>query len=74
MPFSRIPVSYTHLAKIDDIFGSEWVHLAFVYDGNTSTITVYRNGEGVFTKELPDCGKMCIRDRIYHVLFVQSIV
>lgn len=45
-------------AKIDDIFGSEWVHLAFVYDGNTSTITVYRNGEGVFTKELPDCGKL----------------
>lgn len=45
-------------AKIDDIFGSEWVHLAFVYDGNTSTITVYRNGEGGFTKELPDCGKL----------------
>ena len=41
-------------------FGSEWVHLAFVYDGNTSTITVYRNGEGVFTKELPDCGKLSL--------------
>ena len=32
-------------AKIDDIFGSEWVHLAFVYDGITYLITVYRNGE-----------------------------
>mgnify|MGYP006996848522 FL=1 len=29
-----------------------------MYDGNTSTITVYRNGGGVFTKELPDCGKL----------------
>lgn len=45
-------------AKVDDVFGANWVHLAFVYDGDASTVTVYRNGESAFTKELPDCGKL----------------
>ncbi len=49
-------------AKIDDVFGDEWVHLAFVYDGQTSTITIYRNGESAFTKELTGCGELKFKD------------
>lgn len=45
-------------AKIDDVFGDKWVHLAFLYDGKNSTVTIYRNGESVFTKELVDCGEL----------------
>ena len=49
-------------AKIDNVFGEDWVHLAFVYDGNASTVTVYRNGENAFTKELPGCGELKFKD------------
>ena len=45
-------------AKIDNVFGEDWMHLAFVYEGKTSTITVYRNGESAFTKELAGCGDL----------------
>ena len=45
-------------AKIDNVFGTEWVHMAFVYDGSNSMVTIYRNGESVFTKELPGYGKL----------------
>lgn len=45
-------------AKIDNIFGSEWVHMAFVYDGKQSMVTVYRNGESAFMKELAGCGEL----------------
>lgn len=49
-------------AKIDNVFGTEWVHMAFVYDGSNSTVTVYRNGESAFTKELPGYGKLKFKD------------
>lgn len=49
-------------AKIDDVFGDQWVHMAFVYDGAASAVTIYRNGEAVFTKELPGCGKLKFSD------------
>lgn len=49
-------------AKIDDVFGDQWVHLAFVYDGKASMITIYRNGEAAFSKELPGCGELKFTD------------
>lgn len=49
-------------AKIDNVFGEDWVHLAFVYEGKTSTITVYRNGESAFSKELTGCGDLKFKD------------
>lgn len=45
-------------AKIDNIFGAGWVHMAFVYDGKQSMVTIYRNGESVLTKELAGCGEL----------------
>ncbi len=45
-------------AKIDDVFGDQWVHMAFAYDGQSSTLTIYRNGESAYTKELTDCGEL----------------
>lgn len=36
--------------------------MAFVYDGSNSTVTVYRNGESAFTKELPGYGKLKFKD------------
>lgn len=49
-------------AKIDDVFGNQWVHLAFVYDGKSSAVTIYRNGESAFTKELAGCGELKFND------------
>lgn len=49
-------------AKVPDVFGSEWVHMAFVYDETTSTFTVYRNGEAAVTKELPGYGPLKFKD------------
>lgn len=49
-------------AKIENVFGDRWVHLAFVYDGKTSTVTIYRNGENAFTKELAGCGELKFND------------
>lgn len=45
-------------ARIDDVFGDEWVHMAFVYDGEASTIRIYRNGEEAFSKEISGYGKL----------------
>lgn len=45
-------------AKVDNVFGTEWVHMTFVYDGKQSMATVYRNGVSVLTKELPGCGEL----------------
>lgn len=45
-------------AKVPDVFGTEWVHMAFVYDGNSSTMTVYRNGEAAVTKDLEGYGPL----------------
>lgn len=49
-------------AKIDNVFGDNWVHMAFVYDGKSSTVTIYRNGESAFTKELASCGELKFND------------
>lgn len=49
-------------AKIDDVFGDDWVHMTFVYDGDSSTVTVFRNGDSVFTKVLDGCGKLKFTD------------
>ncbi|WP_106827838.1 LamG domain-containing protein [Parabacteroides pacaensis] len=49
-------------AKIDDVLTNEWVHMAFVYDGNQSIVTIYKNGESVLVKELPGYGKLKFKD------------
>lgn len=49
-------------AKVADVFGTEWVHMAFVYDGNTSTVSIYRNGEVAVTKELTGYGPLKFKD------------
>ena len=49
-------------AKVPDVFGTEWIHMAFVYDGGTSTFTVYRNGEAVVTKDLEGYGPLKFKD------------
>lgn len=49
-------------AKVENVFGTEWVHMAFVYDGNTSTMTVYRNGEVALTQDLAGYGPLKFKD------------
>ena len=49
-------------AKVPDVFGTEWVHMAFVYDGNTSTFTVYRNGEVAVTQDMAGYGPLKFKD------------
>lgn len=49
-------------AKIENVFGNEWVHMAFVYDGSTSTLTIYRNGEVAFTRDMDGYGRLKFKD------------
>lgn len=49
-------------ARIENVFGTEWVNMAFVYDGTASVLTVYRNGESVLTNELAGFGNLKFKD------------
>ncbi len=44
-------VEKTANVYVDDVFGTEWVHIAFIYDESNSMLTVYRNGEQAYTEE-----------------------
>lgn len=48
--------------RVDDVLTGEWVHLAFRYDGAASTASVYKNGESVYTQELPGFGPLRFTD------------
>lgn len=48
-------------ARVDDVFG-KWVHMAFVYDGTTSTISIYRNGDKVVNSVIQDLGELQFKD------------
>lgn len=49
-------------AKVPNVFGTEWVHMAFVYDGSTSIMKVYRNGEVAVNIDLNGYGPLKFKD------------
>ena len=45
-------------AKVANVFGTNWVHMAFCYDEKTSTASIYKDGQKVHTQVLANYGKL----------------
>lgn len=43
---------------VANVFGEQWVHMAFKYDENTSTVSIYRNGEVAVEQTFEGLGKL----------------
>ena len=48
-------------ARVDNVFG-DWVHMAFVYDGTTSTMNIYKDGNSVFQSVITGLGELQFKD------------